>query len=179
MDRALSMENPNYQKQKINGKLVTFFLVLFAVIAISAIFILVNGGSRPVWELLDPKGIIATQQKRLIIICVSILLFAVIPTFVAMFYIVWKYRADKPNSSYSPEMRSSWLAAFTLWSIPSIFIIIIGVINWKSAHALDPYKPIASDKKPLTIQVVALQWKWLFIYPGQNIATVNFLEFHN
>ena len=63
------------------------------------------------------------------------------------------------------------------WAIPAAIIAVIAVINWQSTHALDPYKPIASSVPPLTIQVVALQWKWLFIYPEQGIATVNFIQF--
>jgi cytochrome o ubiquinol oxidase subunit 2 len=105
------------------------------------------------------------------------MLIAVIPVYFFLFFFVWKYRAGKAGANYSPDMRSNFGIGFILWAIPAAIIGIIGIINWKSTHALDPYNPIASDAKPLTIEVIALPWKFLFIYPKQNIATVNFIEF--
>ncbi len=128
------------------------------------------------FTLFNPKGPIAAQQKSLIITAVLLMLIVVIPVFIMTFYISWKYRAHKkskytPNWDFSPKLEFIW------WAFPAVIIILIAAMTWKSSHALDPYKPLESNVKPITIQVVALEWKWLFIYPEQNIATINFIEF--
>jgi len=127
--------------------------------------------------VLNPQGVIAQKERALIITATLIMLTVVIPVFILLFFIAWKYKAGRSESAYSPEMQSNKMVGTILWGIPIVIISIIGVMNWKSTHELDPYKNIASNKKTITIQVVALQWKWLFIYPEQNIATVNFIEF--
>jgi cytochrome o ubiquinol oxidase subunit II len=126
--------------------------------------------------LFNPKGQIAAQQKSLIITAVLLMLIVVIPVLIMTFYISWKYRAGKksqytPNWDFSPKLEFIW------WAFPTAIILLIATMTWKSTYALDPYKSIESDVKPITIQVVALQWKWLFIYPEQNIATINFFQF--
>jgi len=105
-----------------------------------------------------------------------IMLVGALPVYFMIFFFAFKYRSDKKNPSYSPDMDSKWGSAL-VWAIPGTIIIVLSVINWKTTHALDPGNQIASPNPPLTIQVVALQWKFLFIYPKQNIATVNFIEF--
>ena len=94
------------------------------------------------------------------------------------FIFSWKYRARKESpEKYEPEMRDSPLAEFIWWGIPIVLVVAMSTITWVKTYELDPYRPIASDRKPITIQVVALQWKWLFIYPEEKIATINFLQF--
>lgn len=127
--------------------------------------------------LLNPQGVIAQKERALIITSTLIMLIVVVPVYFLLFFIISKYRADKIAAKYTPNSTSSPAAALGLWAIPIIIIFIIGVLNWQSTHALDPYNAIASNKKPITIEVIALQWKFLFIYPEQNIATVNFIEF--
>src|SRR4051812_24841774 len=157
------------------------YQIAFFILLALALWFLVFTEIPIVWPhftfaVLQPKGIISQQQKSLLITATLLMLVVAIPVYFLLFFIVFKYRAEKENQNYSPNLDSKWGAAL-IWAIPGSVIFILAIINWKSTHALDPYKPIASSKPPITIQVVALQWKWLFIHPQQNIATVNFIEF--
>jgi cytochrome o ubiquinol oxidase subunit 2 len=125
----------------------------------------------------NPQGPIALQERDLIIAAVLIMLLVAIPMLILLYTFAWKYRAENKKARYDPEHVGSVAKQLLWWVIPAVIIAVIAVINWKSTHALDPYKPIVSNVPPLTIQVVALQWKWLFIYPAQGIATVNFIQF--
>lgn len=127
--------------------------------------------------LFNSQGLIAQGERQVIISHILIMLIVVIPLFVSLFVIVWKYRSSNTTAKYLPDWSSNTVTEVILWVVPSIIIVILAVSTWISTHQLDPYKPIQSSNPPLTIQVVALQWKWLFIYPQQNIATVNFIEF--
>ena len=127
--------------------------------------------------ILAPAGTIASQQRELIIWTCLLSLLVVLPVFAMTFYIIWKYRASNKKAKYNPEMHTSVFAEVLWWVVPLILITILAVITWVSTHKLDPYRPIESNVKPVTIQVVALNWKWLFIYPEQRIATVNYLRF--
>jgi cytochrome o ubiquinol oxidase subunit 2 len=141
---------------------------------------LVLVGAALVWgtnvAVLNPKGSIARDQFELIIFTSLLSLVVVIPVFLLTFYISWKYRASK-KATYQPEWDRNRLIEAIWWLIPLILITILAVITWVTTHKLDPFKPLESDKKPLTVQVVALEWKWLFIYPEQNIASVNEVAF--
>lgn len=99
----------------------------------------------------------------------------VVPVFALTIWIVWKYRESnvRTKKKYQPDWDRSWLYESIWWGIPMTIILILSVVAWQSAHHLDPYRQLASDKKPLTIQVVSLDWKWLFIYPEQHVASVN------
>jgi cytochrome o ubiquinol oxidase subunit II len=127
--------------------------------------------------VLFPKGIIALEQRNLLFIIQAVMLLVIVPVYILTFIFSWKYRAYNPKSSYDPDLVDSPLAEIIWWGIPLIVVVFIGVLTWVKTHELDPYKPIEGDKKPITIQVVALQWKWLFIYPEEQIASVNFLQF--
>jgi cytochrome o ubiquinol oxidase subunit 2 len=147
-------------------------ILLIAVFVIAARYL----GSHNV-ALLNPKGLIALKERGLMITITLLMLIVVVPVFVMTFVIAWKYRESNTNATYTPEWDHNSVAEFTWWAIPCALILVIGLITWQSSHDLDPYKPLASSASPVTIQVVALQWKWLFIYPEQNIATVNYVEF--
>jgi len=125
----------------------------------------------------DPQGPIALQERNLIILVVVIMLCVAIPMLILLYTFAWKYRAGNKKAKYDPEHVGSAWRQLVWWAIPAVVIVVIAVINWQSTHALDPYKAIPSSNPPLTIQVVALQWKWLFIYPAQGIATVNYIQF--
>ncbi len=125
----------------------------------------------------DPQGPIALQERDLIIIAVSLMLLIAIPMLILLYTFAWKYRAGNKKAAYDPQHVGNALKQLAWWAIPAAIIAVIAVVNWQSTHALDPYKPIVSGRPPLTIEVVALEWKWLFIYPAQGIATVNFLQF--
>lgn len=126
--------------------------------------------------MLNPKGWVAEQQRDLMWIATWLMLLVVIPVFIMTGWISWKYRASNKKAKYTPDWDNSYLAEAVWWGFPFAIIIILSVVTFKSSHALDPYKPLISDKPPLRVQVVALQWKWLFIYPEQQIASVNLLQ---
>lgn len=127
--------------------------------------------------ILYPKGIIALQERGLFFIGTALMLIVVFPVFIFTFVFAWRYRAGNTKAKYMPDWHDNKFAEVVWWGLPCLIILLLAIITWQSSHALDPYRPIESDKKPLTIQVVALQWKWLFIYPEQQIATVNFFQF--
>jgi len=127
--------------------------------------------------VLNPKGSIAQEQFDLIILTSLLSLIIIVPVFGLTFYIAWKYRVGNKKAAYRPDWDRSRLAESIWWLIPSALILVLAAITWKTTHDLDPYKPIASTTEPITIQVVALEWKWLFIYPQQDIATVNYIQF--
>ncbi|MFZ2832042.1 MAG: ubiquinol oxidase subunit II [Minisyncoccia bacterium] len=125
----------------------------------------------------NPKGTIALAEMNLITTTVYLMLVVVIPVFLLLGAFLWRYRAGNTKAKYRPDWQSNTILEVIWWTIPIIIIGIIGRMTWVSSHDLDPYKPIVSSVPPITIEVVALDWKWLFIYPEQNIATVNFVQF--
>lgn len=126
--------------------------------------------------LLDPAGIIAASEKHILINSVLLMLLVVVPVIVLTVAFAWHYRSSNTKAKYEPEWAHSTLLEIIWWGVPIVIIIILAAITWISSHKLDPYRPLTGKGKPLVIQVVALNWKWLFIYPQQHIATVNFLE---
>jgi cytochrome o ubiquinol oxidase subunit 2 len=153
-------------------KAAFFFLIAFGIVAIGLLFTFSQGVT-----VLNPQGMIGERQRDLLMLSTYIMLFVVIPVFLLTFFIAWKYRASNKNAKYSPDWDHSHVAEAIWWGVPLVIIIILGVLTWRSCHELDPFKPLVSDKKPVKIQAVALQWKWLFIYPEQGIATLNYLQF--
>lgn len=127
--------------------------------------------------ILDPKGQIGHEEKTLLITAVALMLLVVIPVIVMTVVFAWKYRASNTKARYEPNWSHSTAIEVVVWSIPCLIILVLAVLTWRSSHALDPYKPIASNVKPVTIEAVAMDWKWLFIYPEQGIATVNEIAF--
>lgn len=151
--------------------LLSFFATLSTIIAI--FFVLKSENSL----LIHPKGIIAQSELKLIGTNILLMLIVIVPTFLLLFWIIWISWCKK--SQMKPNKRPSHkaLKELILWIIPSLIIAVMTMVTWKATHKLDPYKPIKTKAKMLPIQVVALDWKWLFIYPEQGIATVNFVEF--
>lgn len=126
--------------------------------------------------VLNPQGIVALKEKHLIIFSTLLMLIVVIPVFILTFICAWKYRASNRHATYTPDWDFNLTVETIWWGLPFAIIVILSVMVWTSSHDLDPFKPLKSDKKPVTVQVVALQWKWLFIYPEHNIATVNYFQ---
>lgn len=149
-----------------------FVLLSLGVVLLAAILYLQGTNI----AVLNPKGSIAEQQFDLIVFTSLLSLLIVVPVFALTFYIAVKYRAGNKKAKYSPELDHNSVAEALWWGIPLALIAVLAVITWVTSHKLDPYRPIVSDKKPVIIQVVALRWKWLFIYPEQNIATVNYIQ---
>ena len=151
-------------------KAAFFLLVLFGIAAIGLLAFYSNH-----IVVLNPQGMIGQKQSYLLLLCTWIMLIVVVPVFLLTFWITWKYQNQK--AEHKPDWDHSHIAEALWWGIPLVIIVVLSVITWKSCHELDPFKPLSSDAKPLRIQVVALQWKWLFLYPDQKIATVNFVQF--
>ena len=127
--------------------------------------------------LLDPVGQVGIDEKNLIITATLLMLLVVIPVIAMTFIFAWKYRASNKDATYAPKWSHSTKIEVVIWTVPILIILALGVLTYKSTHALDPYRPLESDVKSLTIEVVAMDWKWLFIYPEQGIATVNKIVF--
>ena len=127
--------------------------------------------------LLNPKGQVGLDERNLIITATLLMLLVVVPVIVMTFLFAWKYRASNTDAVYTPKWSHSTKIEIAVWAVPVLIIIALGYVTYKSTHALDPYKPLESDVKPITIEVVALDWKWMFIYPEQGIATVNKIVF--
>src|SRR3981081_3037787 len=127
--------------------------------------------------VLAPAGPVAEKERALIIVAVLLSVIVVVPVYVLTIAIVWRYRASNHRATYAPEWDHSKMYESIWWGGPMAIILILSAITWQSSHALDPFRPLeASGVRPMTIQGVALQWKWLFIYPEQHIASVNLLE---
>ncbi len=152
------------------NKLRNVFLVLSTVI--TTLFL--TGCEKA--ALLNPKGMIAADEMKLLITAVLLMCIIVIPVIILTVVVAYKYRASNKNAKYDPHFHSVKLEVIW-WILPIIIIAILATVTWKSTHKLDPYKPIESPIKPLNIEVVSLNWRWLFIYPDQKIATINFVEF--
>jgi cytochrome o ubiquinol oxidase subunit 2 len=127
--------------------------------------------------VLSPEGPIGSKERNLIILAVSLSLIVVIPVYLMLVGFAWRYREGNKKAKYSPHFDHSRLIEGIWWAIPLTIITILAIVTWQSSQELDPFKSLSSNNKQMTIKVVALQWKWLFIYPEQNIASVNHLEF--
>lgn len=125
------------------------------------------------FALLDPKGAVGVAEKHLIAVSVWAMLIVVIPVIVLTLVFAYRYRASNRSATYAPKWSHSTPIEIVVWTIPTLIIIFLAVITWKTTHELDPYKPIESNVKPIDVDVVALDWKWLFIYPSLGIASVN------
>jgi cytochrome o ubiquinol oxidase subunit II len=125
------------------------------------------------WVVLTPTGSIGQQEKILLITTVCVMLLVVIPVIFLTLFFAWKYRASNTKATYLPDFAHSTKIEVVIWVIPCLIIIALGIITWTSTQALDPYRPLVSSVKPVEIEVVALDWKWLFIYPDEKIATIN------
>src|SRR5712672_2036114 len=125
--------------------------------------------------VLDPKGPIAAAERQILSNSLGIMLAIVIPTILATLGVAWWFRASNPRARYQPNFNYSGRLELLVWSIPAMTVLLVGGVAWVGAHDLDPKKPIQSSVKPVTVQVVSLDWKWLFIYPEQGIASVNHL----
>ena len=123
--------------------------------------------------ILDPQGPIASAQRLLLINSTEIMLVVIVPVILATLGFAWWYRSSNTSAKRSEELVYEGRIDFVVWSIPALVVILLGGVNWISSHELDPRAPIAAKAKPLEVDVVSLDWKWLFIYPDQGIAAVN------
>jgi cytochrome o ubiquinol oxidase subunit II len=123
--------------------------------------------------VLDPKGPITLAERQIMFNATGIMLAIVIPAMVATLGVAFWFRASNERARYRPDFRYSGRIEMLVWSIPLMTVLLVGTVAWIGAYDLDPPKPIASSTKPIRVQAVSLDWKWLFIYPEQGIASVN------
>lgn len=126
--------------------------------------------------MLNPKGIVASEERKLFFDTLALMLIVVLPVIVMSFTFVYHYQVSHKIKDYKPNWNHSYFLESLWWGIPCAIIVVLATMTWKKTHELDPYKPIdGASGKMMHIQVIALPWKWLFIYPEENIATVNYL----
>ena len=123
--------------------------------------------------LLDPAGPVAAGEKTLLINSLAVMLGIVVPVILATIAFAWWFRASNTRAKHLPEWSYSGKLELLVWSVPLLVIIFLGGMGWVASHDLDPQRPLASRQKPITVQVIALDWKWLFVYPEQGVASVN------
>lgn len=130
------------------------------------------------FRIFNPAGPIAAQQRDLIYLSMLLMLLVIIPVFILVFFIAWKYRdrGSGHKAKYAPDWDGNKLLESIWWGIPIVLITALSVIAWRTSHSLDPFRPIASHKPAVKVQVIALQWKWLFLYPEEGVASVNYLR---
>lgn len=162
---------PNKNKSKFSIGVIISLVLLLLFIGIIAIYSVLQSENAVV---VHPRGIVSKDELELMIVNISLMLLIIIPTLFLLLYIVWKYCIKNEYAKYEPNHTFGPIGELIMWGIPSIIVAIMGFITWEKTHQLNPYKPLTSENKPLNIQVVALDWKWLFIYPDQGIATLNY-----
>lgn len=132
--------------------------------------------------VLDPTGDVARQQGDLIVVATVLMLIVIVPVIALTLFFAWRYRASNKAATYTPDWDHSTQLELVIWAVPLLIIIALGAITWITTHTLDPYRPLDRLSKgrpvpahvaPLEVQVVSLDWKWLFIYPQEGVATVN------
>jgi cytochrome o ubiquinol oxidase subunit 2 len=132
--------------------------------------------------VMDPSGDVAIQQRNLIIASTALMLLVIVPVIALTFIFAWRYRASNTDATYDPDFHHSTQLEVVIWTVPLLIIIALGAMTWISTHTLDPFrplsrlapnKPVPAEARPLTVEVVALDWKWLFIYPEYGVASVN------
>ncbi|WP_184364641.1 ubiquinol oxidase subunit II [Rhizobium sp. BK602] len=152
---------------------------IFSRLFVLPLILLLSGCNMVV---MAPSGDIAVQQRDLIVVSTVLMLIIIIPVIFLTLFFAWKYRQSNTAAPYEPDWHHSTRLELVIWSAPLAIIIALGAVTWISTHQLDPYrpldriaadKPIPQDVKPLTVEVVALDWKWLFFYPEYGIATIN------
>ena len=128
-------------------------------------------------DILNPKGSVGLAERDLIATSVWAMLIVVVPVILLTLLFAWRYRASNKAAEYRPTWAHSTGIEIVIWTIPALIILFLAVLTWKTTHELDPYRPLESPVKPIDVEVVALDWKWLFIYPDLGIASVNQLAF--
>lgn len=155
-------------------KFLKFIPLLFFVTGFGLVIYFVS--NHPI-TLFTPKGYASLRESQLMTAFILLMLGVAIPSVALTFFVAWKYRATNPKADYNPNAKHSVFLEILWWAIPTSIVCVMATITWFMTHTIDPLKPIAVDAKPMTIEVVALRWKWLFIYPVEHIATVNYVAF--
>ncbi len=153
------------------GKKITILLTVLSIIVLIGLGYIYLKDQNIM--LINTKGIIAEKQRNLIFIATGLMLIIVIPVYFMAAWFPYRYRESRKSNDYRPDYDSNNTLETIWWGIPIAIIGVIAVITWISTHELDPYKPLAKKNQQKTIQVISMQWKWLFIYPEEKIVSVN------
>ncbi|QQS19510.1 ubiquinol oxidase subunit II [Candidatus Saccharibacteria bacterium] len=152
---------------------MTWLLVGGALVVVAVLTMLSLNHSFP---LLQTRGEIANRQRDLLLFATGLAVIVLVPVYVMLFTFAWRYRAGH-KKDYKPNWDSHKGYETLWWGVPLAIIVVLAAVTWVTSHSLDPFKPLSSTQKPLQVQVVALQWKWLFIYPEEKIASVGEVAF--
>lgn len=155
-----------------------YFLKLsgLRLVSITLMATILTGCNQKITGILNPKGVISFDERILLFDSVALMLIVVIPVIIMSFAFIYRYRETHHKGAYKPNWNHSLFLEAFWWGIPCLIIVALGILTWHYTHKLDPYRKIDGYPVSLKVQVVALPWKWLFIYPEQNIATVNQLK---
>lgn len=156
------------------SKLIPILFALTVVVIFSLVIAILTYDTDI--ALLNPKGLIASEQHWLLITSTLIMMGFGVPVILTLYFFSWKYREDGPSKAYTPKENTNKAMLAFAWGGPLVIVIILASLMLPATQRLEPQKPIESDKDQLTVQVVSMNWKWLFIYPEQNIATINFAQ---
>ena len=163
-----------HNKKRILWRVIQVLVSCFIAVAIIGLLVFVTQGRD--MPLLNTQGTIAHQQRDLLLITFGLGMLVVIPVLWLLFAIAWKYRATNTKAKYEPDMEGNFKLEALWWGIPFAIILVLAVITYITSHSLDPYKKLESSKEAIEVQVIAMEWKWLFIYPQKNVATLNYLN---
>jgi len=156
--------------------LCNFIRIVKLTAMIELIILTLTGCQSKFFGMLSPQGIITHVERQLFFDTTALMLIVVLPVIIMSFTFVYHYQVAHRIKEYKPNWSHSTFLEILWWWIPCVIIIVLAILTWRKTHELDPYKPILSNQPPFFVQVIALPWKWLFIYPQQNIATINYLE---
>ncbi len=123
--------------------------------------------------LLDPQGPVGRAELHLIEIAFALMLIVVIPVIVMAIRFPWRFKASDPKGEYDPAWYNSSRLDLVVWLVPALIVAVLAILTWQKTHSLDPFRPIDAGVRPVRVEVVSLDWKWLFIYPDLNLATIN------
>lgn len=141
-------------------------------------WLLLSGCSSSHLSFLDPQGPVAAIQRTHFVEVLALLaIFVALPIFVVTPWFAWRYRYGAGSSRYTPKWEFHGLLNIACWGGPMVIVALLGALLWRSTHALDPYKPLASGQPALRVQVIGYDWKWLFIYPDEGVASIGELAF--
>lgn len=164
---------PKTSKKKLHPGWIVL-LIFLGLIELALLITYLLGGQNV--ALFNSKGLIAHEQHSLMIFTAAVLLVIAIPSLFLFFFTAWKYRESNTKAIHAPDAHHGKFLVASMWLIPTAFMLVLATVMWSATHRLVPQKMISADTKPITIQVISMRWKWLFIYPEQNIATVNFVQ---
>jgi len=159
------------KKNRKTLKVLAIAALAVIVTALSAVYLY----NTPL-AVLQPAGPVAAGERHLLIVAFIMMLFVVIPVFVITFAIAWRYRESNHKAKYDPKLDHNHIAEGLWWLIPSALIAVLAVMTWHGTYKYDPHRPLASAEDTMKVQVVALDWRWLFIYPDERVASVNELH---